>query len=80
MNVSIFDNDWHRVDDKAETWAPVAIGNNVWIGLNATVLKGVTIGDGAVVAAGAVVTRSVPPKCLVAGVPARIVKENVAWH
>ena len=59
---------------------PVFIGNHVWIGLRATILKGVTIGDGAIVAAGAIVTRSVPPHCLAAGVPARIIKQNVNWE
>lgn len=49
---------------------PVSIGNHVWIGTGATILKGVTIGDSAVVGAGAVVTRDVPTNCLVAGVPA----------
>ena len=53
---------------------PVVIGNNVWIGDKATVLPGVTIGDGAVIAANAVVTKNVPPFCIVAGIPARIVK------
>ena len=47
--------------------------------MNATILKGVTIGDGAIVAAGAVVTKDVPPKCIVAGVPARIIRENIDW-
>lgn len=54
--------------------APIRIGNDVWIGANATVLPGVTIGDGAVVAAGAVVTRDVPPLTVVGGVPARVIK------
>lgn len=55
--------------------APIVIGNDVWIGANATVLPGVTIGDGAVIAAGAVVTRDVPPNVIVGGVPARIMKK-----
>ena len=50
------------------------IGNDVWIGLNATILDGVTIGDGAIVAAGAVVTKDVPPYAVVGGVPAKIIK------
>ncbi len=55
--------------------APVKIGNKVWIGAHATILKGVTVGDGAVIAAGAVVTKDVPAYTVVAGVPAKIVKE-----
>ena len=55
--------------------APIAIERNVWLGAGATVLQGVTVGADAVVAAGAVVTRDVPPRTLVAGVPARIVRE-----
>jgi acetyltransferase-like isoleucine patch superfamily enzyme len=54
--------------------APVKISNNVWIGMNAVILKGVTIGDNSVVAAGAVVTKSVAPNTVVAGNPATIVK------
>ena len=59
---------------KIET-RPVHIGNNVWIGMNAVILKGVTIGDHSVVAAGAIVTRDVPPRTVVAGNPAKVVKE-----
>lgn len=55
--------------------ASVKIGKRVWIGANATILPGVTIGDGAVVAAGAVVSKDVPPRCVVAGVPARVIKK-----
>jgi acetyltransferase-like isoleucine patch superfamily enzyme len=57
------------------TAAPIAIDTNVWIATAATILPGVRIGAGSVVAAGAVVTRDVPPATLVAGVPARIVRE-----
>ena len=55
--------------------APVKIGDNVWIGMNAVILKGVTIGDNSVVAAGAVVTKTVPPNTIVAGNPAVAVKK-----
>lgn len=54
---------------------PVRIGDNVMLGANSVVLEGVTVGDGAVVAAGAVVTKDVPSNVLVAGVPARIIKQ-----
>lgn len=53
----------------------VVIGNNVWLGEKATILPNVTIGDGAVVAANSVVTKDVPPYCIVAGNPARIIKQ-----
>lgn len=54
--------------------SPIVIGKNVWLGANVTILSGVTVGDGAVVAAGAVVTKDVPENCVVAGVPAKVVK------
>ena len=59
---------------KQITTAPVHIGRGVWIAAGATVLQGVTVGDDAVVAAGAVVTKDVPARTLVAGVPARVVR------
>ena len=55
--------------------APVKIGNSVWVGAHATILAGVTVGDNAVIAAGAVVTKDVPANVVVAGVPAKIIKE-----
>jgi len=55
--------------------APVKIADNVWIGMNAVILKGVTIGENSVVAAGSVVTKSVPPNTIVAGNPAVVVKQ-----
>lgn len=57
------------------TLAPIRIGRGVWIAAGAMVLQGVTVGDDAVVAAGAVVTKDVPPRTLVAGVPARVIRE-----
>ena len=55
------------------------IGNHVWIGSGAKILKGVAIGNGSVVAAGAVVVHDVPENCVVAGVPAVIVKSGIQW-
>ncbi len=55
--------------------APVIIRDNVWIGMNAVILKGVTIGENSVVAAGSVVTKNVAPNTIVAGNPAIVVKE-----
>ncbi|MCV7065329.1 sugar O-acetyltransferase [Mycolicibacterium farcinogenes] len=56
------------------TSAPITIGRNVWIGTSALIMQGVTVGADAIVGAGAVVTHDVPPRTLVAGVPARVVK------
>lgn len=77
--VIIRDSDMHRISNSVNT-APIVIGNHVWIGTRAMILKGVTIGDGAVVAAGSIVTKDVPPNSVVAGVPARVIKENITWQ
>ncbi len=60
--------------------APIKIGEHVWIGQGATILKGVTIGDGSIVAANATVTKDVPAHSIVAGCPAKVVKENINWY
>ncbi|MFT6443033.1 MAG: acetyltransferase-like isoleucine patch superfamily enzyme, partial [Salibacteraceae bacterium] len=55
--------------------APIVIEDNVWLGDGCYILKGVTIGEGSIVAAGAVVTKSAPPYSLIAGNPARVLKQ-----
>lgn len=62
--------DWSKVAVR-----PVVIGDKAWIGFGVKILKGVTIGEGAVIAAGSVVTRDVPPRHVVGGNPARIIRE-----
>jgi maltose O-acetyltransferase len=58
-----------------ERVAPIVVGDNVWFGGSVVVLPGVTIGENSVVGAGSVVTRDVPPGVVVAGNPARVIKE-----
>lgn len=80
--VHIYTND-HAFADKTKPIseqgytpsAPVIIKMGAWCGANSVILKGVTIGENSVVAAGAVVTRDVPPYSVVAGVPAKIIKQ-----
>lgn len=62
----------NEVDIKGKT----TIGNDVWIGNGAIVINGVTVGDGSIIGAGAVVTKDVPPYCVVAGVPARVIRKR----
>jgi acetyltransferase-like isoleucine patch superfamily enzyme len=61
------------VMDQSKIEKDIVIGNDVWLGANVVVLAGVVIGDGAVVAAGAVVTKDLPPQCIAAGVPAKVI-------
>lgn len=62
---------WHSAN------APIIIGENVWIGSNVRICKGVTIGNNAIIAANSVLTKSVPDNAVAAGNPAKIVKENI---
>ena len=87
-HVVIRDSDNHKViklsdkDEKiieSEVTSPIVIEDHVWIGMGATILKGVTIGNGSIVAAGSLVNKNVPPHSLVAGIPAKVVKTNVTW-
>ena len=70
-----FDDPQKRIDEQGVSTKPVVIEDDIWIGANAVILPGVTIGHHTVVAAGAVVTKDVPPHSLVAGVPAKIIKQ-----
>lgn len=64
-----------RIDEQGISTSAVNIGDDIWIGANAVILPGVTIGHHAVIAAGAVVNKDVPAHTLVAGVPAKVIKE-----
>lgn len=76
--VIVMDNDYHRLEpdrrNEKPPSAPVVIGENVWLGARAIILRGVTIGAGSVIAAGSVVTRDIPAGVLAAGVPARVIR------
>ena len=71
-DVVIMDTDLHAMGGGPAPTRPVIIGDYVWIGCRAIILKGVTIGYGAVIGAGAIVTRDVPPYAIVTGPPASI--------
>ncbi len=80
-DVIIRDTDSHKIlDEKHSKTKPVVIGNHVWIGTRAIIMKGVTIGDGSIIAAGAVVTKDIPENCIAAGVPARVIRQDVKWE
>jgi maltose O-acetyltransferase len=72
----IMDSDYHDLLDRTKPGRPepIVIEDDVWIGIRATILKGVHIGRRSVIGAGAVVTTDIPPDSLALGVPARVVK------
>lgn len=78
-NVTIMDSDFHNyfIDDLlVENTKEIFIGDNVWIGNNVIILKGVTIGNNAIIAAGSVVTKDIPENAIVGGNPSRVLKNN----
>ena len=80
-DVVIRDYDAHQIEiEDYQISKPITIKDHVWIGNRAMILKGVTIGEGAIIAAGAIVTKDIPPRCIAAGIPAKVVRENVDWH
>lgn len=82
-DLTVMDSDSHSLSVGGEPRPqsePIEIGNHVWIGAGVMILKGANIGDGAVIAAGSLVTGEIPPKCLAAGRPARVIKEDAEWH
>jgi acetyltransferase-like isoleucine patch superfamily enzyme len=83
----LMDSDSHGVEGRPVKEAPIRIGDGSWVGARAMILPGVTVGTRCLIAAGAVVSRDVPDDTLVAGNPARVVRELVypdgvtrAWH
>lgn len=78
-NTTITDYDWHGIEqdkrNKAADPKPVVIEDNVWIGLNCVVLKGVTIGKNTVIGANSVVTKNIPENVIAAGNPCRVIKQ-----
>ena len=82
-NCIIRDSDIHTIlkqSGEGNNCKPIKIGNHVWVGTNSIILKGVTIGDGSIIGAGSVVTKDVPPNCLAAGNPAKIIKQGIKWE
>lgn len=83
-NTSIAVSDMHSVIDIAtgsriNPGADVTIGDRVWMASHASIMKGVSIGSGSIVAMGAIVNKSAPDNCVIAGVPAKVVKRGVTW-
>lgn len=82
--LAVFTTDYHAVFDrttkeKINPSQDVIIGNNVWIALGVFIMKGVTIEDFAVVGSRSVVTKSLPGYSLCAGIPAKVIRENIVW-
>lgn len=75
---SIFGKDWQNAMDGKEypTKGNTIVGNDVWIGYNATIMPGITIGDGAIIAANSTVTKDVKPYSIVGGNPAKEIKKR----
>jgi acetyltransferase-like isoleucine patch superfamily enzyme len=82
-DVLVMDSDWHALSyEHAQTTEErITIGDHVWIGCRSLILKGTSLGNGSVVAAGSTVAGMVSePEVLLAGVPARVVRNKVRWH
>lgn len=80
VNIITINHDPDPENRSATYGRPVVIGDNVWIGINSTILPGVSIGCGAIIGANSVVTKDVPPMTVVAGNPARIIKTQKNKH
>lgn len=86
-NVLISDNSHGILDNEMLSVLPykrqlytkggITIGDNVWLGNNVCVVSGVTIGEGSIIGANSVVTNNIPPKCMAAGIPAKVIKSLI---
>ena len=74
-NTLITDSDWHLEDPRSGTPAKIEIEDNVWLGVNVTVLKGVTIGKNTIIGANSVVVKDIPSNCVAAGNPCKVIKQ-----
>lgn len=73
-NTLITDSDWHLNDTRSGKPKPILINDNVWLGYGVVVMKGVTIGENTVIGLNSVVTNDIPPNCIAAGNPCKVIK------
>jgi tetrahydrodipicolinate N-succinyltransferase len=73
-NTLITDSDWHLDDPRSSPPRPIIIGDNVWLGVNSVVLKGVTIGENSVIGANSLVVKDIPANVIAAGNPCKVIK------
>ncbi len=83
-DVDVTISDMHSIIDVATRQRinparDIIIGDRVWIGQRCMILKGANIGDGSVIGASSLVSKTIPPNCLAAGSPARVLRSNVTW-
>ena len=82
--VEIWASDTHLITDlqgnPLNPSKPVVIGKHVWLGKGVSVMKGVTIGEHTTVGLGSIVTKDLPPHCIAAGSPAKVVRTGTDWH
>lgn len=84
MGIDVWTSDFHSIINckngkRINEPKDVIIGNHVWVGANALLLKGITLGNNCIIAAGSIVTKSVPENSIVAGCPAKIIKNDIDW-
>jgi acetyltransferase-like isoleucine patch superfamily enzyme len=73
-NTLITDGDWHAEDPRSSKPRPIIIGDDVWLGVNVTVMKGVTIGANSLIGAGSIVTKDIPANVIAAGNPCVVIR------
>ena len=74
-NTLITDSDWHLDDPRSGQPSAVSIEDNVWLGVNSVILKGVTIGKNTIIGANSVVTKSIPANVIAAGNPCKVIRK-----